>query len=120
MPNEAVGLWLDAADVLGLPGRQEGCPKVVLEALACGTPVAAFAFGAVADLLDETSGATAAPCDPGALAGAIVRALRRPWDRNALCKRVEGMSWEQNAFALWRILSSVCSAAIPATAGRPW
>ncbi len=47
---------------------------VVAEALACGTPVAGFARGALPELLDETCGALAAPDDVEGLAAAIARA----------------------------------------------
>jgi glycosyltransferase involved in cell wall biosynthesis len=59
-------LWLDemsqdrlrvvysAADVLALFSMREGWPNVVLEALACGTPVAAFDVGGVEEMLTDT------------------------------------------------------------------
>ena len=47
---------------------------VVAEALACGTPVAGFARGALPELLDETCGVLAPPGDIEGLAEAIRRA----------------------------------------------
>ena len=46
---------------------------VVAEALACGTPVAAFARGAVPELVTEACASLAVPDDVGALAAAIRR-----------------------------------------------
>lgn len=103
--REDVALWMNAADALVLPSRNEGCPNVVLEALACGTPVVASRVGAVPDLIDDSSGIVVPPEDPGALAAALDQALRREWDREALRKRVEGMSWESNAARLHGILA---------------
>ncbi|MCW0213908.1 MAG: glycosyltransferase [Pseudonocardia sp.] len=54
---------------------------VVAEALACGTPVAGYARGALPELLDESCGVLVEPGDVDALAGAILRA--RELDRNA-------------------------------------
>lgn len=47
---------------------------VVAEALACGTPIAGFARGALPELLDRTCGVLAEPGDVDGLAVAITRA----------------------------------------------
>ena len=44
-----------AADVLLVTSIREGWPNVVLESLACGTPVAALDVGAVGDMLTDTA-----------------------------------------------------------------
>lgn len=60
---------------------------VVAEALACGTPVAGFARGALPELLDDTCGVLAAPGDVTGLATAITGAGRL--DRTAARRRAE-------------------------------
>lgn len=49
---------------------------VVAESLACGTPVAEFARGAIRDLLDSTCGELATPGDAAALGESAVMAQR--------------------------------------------
>ena len=44
-----------AGDVLALPSLREGWPNVVLEAIACGTPVAAAAVGGVPEILGSAA-----------------------------------------------------------------
>src|SRR5271157_1503828 len=51
VPNEQLRTYFSAADVSCLASRQEGWPNVVLESLACGTPVVATAVGAAPQLL---------------------------------------------------------------------
>ncbi|WP_342162761.1 glycosyltransferase family 4 protein [Methylobacterium sp. SD21] len=53
------------------PRWEEPFGLVVAEALACGTPVAAFRRGALPDILDETCGRLAEPDDALSLAEAI-------------------------------------------------
>lgn len=48
----------------------------MVEALACGTPVAAFDRGAMSEILTDTCGRLAAPGDVDALAEAAAAALR--------------------------------------------
>ncbi|MDO6415104.1 glycosyltransferase family 4 protein [Sphingomonas sp. BIUV-7] len=57
------------------PRWEEPYGLVVAEALACGTPVAAYARGAIPAILDATSGVLATPDDPRALAEAARAAL---------------------------------------------
>jgi glycosyltransferase involved in cell wall biosynthesis len=61
----------DASAVLVTPCWDEPYGLVVAEALACGTPVCAFARGALPELIDESCGVLVEPGDVGALATAI-------------------------------------------------
>lgn len=65
-----------SAVALVTPCWEEPFGLVAIEALACGTPVAAFARGALPEILDARTGALAAPGDAADLAGKIDRALR--------------------------------------------
>lgn len=62
---------LASADALVHAGDRETFGLVVLEALACGTPVAGVRAGAVAEIVPADVGVLASPGDAGALASAI-------------------------------------------------
>jgi len=86
--------WISACDVFCLPSRREGCPNVVLEALASGRPVVATAVGGVPELLNPENGILVPSEDPGALARGLEAALGREWEPEALRASVGCLSWE--------------------------
>lgn len=69
------------------PLWEEPYGLVVAEALACGVPVAAFARGAIPDILDPSCGVLAEPDDVQSLARAANAALSL--DRHACRRRAE-------------------------------
>ncbi len=90
--------WMNAADVFCLASRREGCPNVVLEALACGLPVVSTAIGGVPDLIPSTDyGMMVPPGDPAVLAEALARALALGWDREKIAAWGQSRSWENVA-----------------------
>jgi glycosyltransferase involved in cell wall biosynthesis len=93
-PHAEVPDWISACDVLCLPSRREGCPNVVLEALASGRPVVATRVGGVPELLNDENGLMTPSEDAEALAAALCRALDRTWDPGALRATVESLSWD--------------------------
>lgn len=78
-----------AADVLVFPSRTDTFGLVMIEALACGTPVAAYPVPGPLDVLDETSGAMA-----GDLKTAIARALEL--ERGDCLRRGRSFGWAQS------------------------
>lgn len=92
-------VWMNAADCLCLPSLREGHPNVMMEALACGTPVVGSAVGSVPDFIDGATGFLAAPGNADDLADKLGRCLAASYDRNAVRGRVEHFSWRDCARA---------------------
>ena len=82
-PDE-VARWLAASNVFCLPSYSEGCPNVVIEALACGRPVVASDVGGIPELMDSRCGILVPPRDACQLADALAKALDRPWNQDAI------------------------------------
>ena len=65
------------ADVLALPSRSEGTPRVLIEARAFGCPVVATAVGGIpSSISDGEDGLLVTPNDPAALGAALLRVAR--------------------------------------------
>lgn len=73
-PDEVAGLMAESAAVV-LPSRAESFGAVLVEALACGTPVVATRCGGPEDIVTEEVGELVPVGDPEALAAALDRVL---------------------------------------------
>ena len=100
--------FMCAADIVVLPSLCEGCPNIVLEAMACGTPVIASRVGAVPDIIEnDKTGIIVEQKDVEGLKKALVQLIEDQelakkmgergreriekyftWD--AICKKLEG------------------------------
>ena len=68
----SLALLYSAADVFVCPSREDNLPNTVAEALACGTPCAAFNVNGLPDMIEHRkNGWLARPFDPGDLAEGI-------------------------------------------------
>ena len=65
-----------AGAVVVTPAWEEPFGLVAAEAMACGTPVAGYARGALPEVVDGSTGCLVAPGDVSALAAALRRAIR--------------------------------------------
>lgn len=63
--------WLRQAKVFVLPSVEEGLGVVLLEALACGTPIVASQVGGIPDIVTPEVGLLASPASPNSLAEAV-------------------------------------------------
>lgn len=100
-----IPFWMSACDVFCLPSDMEGCPNVVLEALASGRGVVATRVGGIPELVaDGKNGFLVPPRDPEALAGGLAAALGRAWDPEAQRASVEYLSHDAVAASYRRVL----------------
>lgn len=108
--HSSIPQWINASNVVCLPSVSEGCPNIVLEALACGRPVVATRVGGIPELVtSDEYGFLVPPRDPQALADALRAALERQWDPDAVARRAQGCSWQDNARMLHEHLLTMTS-----------
>jgi glycosyltransferase involved in cell wall biosynthesis len=112
-----VAVWMAAADLVTLPSYMEGCPNVVLEALACGRPVVATNVGGIPEIMSDECGRLVPPRDPVALAQALASVLDTAWDAAAISAR-GSRSWSTVAAELLEIFESLLSKRQAAMHGR--
>jgi teichuronic acid biosynthesis glycosyltransferase TuaC len=94
IPNEKLPHYYRTADVFCLASLREGCPNVVLEALASGVPVVATPVGGIPDIIrNGVNGILAEDNTPEAMANAIIQALKRTWDSREIHTTVKDRSW---------------------------
>jgi len=76
IPHLMLPEYYSAADVVVVPSVYDSFPKVVLEAMACGTPVVAFAVGGIPEIIThEKTGILVKPRDSMRLAEALITVL---------------------------------------------
>lgn len=71
--DAALARLYSACDVMVVPSEQEAFGKTLVEAMACGTPVVAFASGGPTDIVEHgATGFLADPFDVESLAAGII------------------------------------------------
>jgi len=114
MPQDRLRLVYNAADALLLPSMREGWPNVLLEALACGTPVIAADVGGVGEIVaDPIVGRVVGTRDAGAFAGALSDLLASPPERAAVRRYAESFGWDEVARAQLALFRTVLAEASP-------
>jgi glycosyltransferase involved in cell wall biosynthesis len=77
--HERIAEWLDSLDLFVLPSVSEGCPNILMEAMASGVPSIATKTGAADELIENgTSGLIVPWGDSKALAEAMSRMMHNP------------------------------------------
>jgi teichuronic acid biosynthesis glycosyltransferase TuaC len=108
VPHERLAAVYSAADALVLASSREGWPNVVLEALACGTPVVATRVWGTPEIVTRPeAGLLLDERTPGAIAAGVRRLLVAPPDRAATRRFAERFSWDETTTAQIELFRSI-------------
>lgn len=95
VPHEKLPALYSAADVAVLASSREGWANVLLESMACGTPVAASAVWGTPEIVTAPeAGLLLRERSPQAIAEAVEALLADPPDRKATRAYAERFSWD--------------------------
>jgi glycosyltransferase involved in cell wall biosynthesis len=109
--NDVLKTWFNAADVSCLSSSREGWPNVLMESLACGTPVVATRVGGVPEVIKTKEYGVLVEPEVAAFAQGLEKALDRKWDREEIARYARSRTWnevavEMEVFLSQRILRS--------------
>jgi teichuronic acid biosynthesis glycosyltransferase TuaC len=96
-PNEELRYWFSAAEFSCLVSSREGWPNVLLESMACGTPVVATGVWGTPEVIVSPELGIIVEQSVPSIAGGLNRALQKKWDRAAIRQHAESRTWSDVA-----------------------
>ena len=104
VPHERLPEVYGRADALILASAREGWPNVLLEAMACGTPVVATRVGGIPEIVKaEAAGVLVEDRSPEAIASAVKGLLSAPPAPAATRAYAEQFGWQETVDAQRRL-----------------
>lgn len=107
IPHQELYFWYSAADCFCLASSREGWPNVILESLACGTPVVAADIWGVPEVIKSNAVGLVTRRTDGAIADSILVALRKEWCAGDLMEYANNHTWKRTALAVREVFNSV-------------
>ena len=108
VPQDQLRDFYSAADVLVLASASEGWPNVLLESMACGTPVIATDIPGAREIIGSPEVGKLLPeRTPSAIAQSAKDILAAPGDRAAIRAYAEGFGWEGTTLGQLRMFDEI-------------
>ena len=108
LPHDFLPTIYNMSDVLILPSETEGAPMVILESLACGTPVIASNVGGIPDIVtDGINGIVLNDLSPEKLALSIISILSNKLSRQEISESIKTFNASNFVDSLDNIIDNV-------------
>lgn len=110
VPNDQMARWYSAADLLVLASSREGWANVLLESMACGTPVVASRIWGTPEVVAQpVAGTLFDPRTAEALAAAVSAQWQSMPERQAVRAYAQGFGWEATSRAQRELFSALAA-----------
>lgn len=97
VPHHQLHAWYSAADVFCLASNREGWPNVILESMACGTPVVATAVWGTPEIIRSDHVGRLTQRNEEAIFETLLRCLETQWDSSAIHEYACRYTWDRAA-----------------------
>lgn len=107
VPHTELYKWYSAADLFCLASDREGWPNVILESLACGTPVVATAIWGTPEILTSQEIGFLTKREARDMAEKLSLALDKSWQPQEIVNYARAHTWEKVALSVYDVLAEV-------------
>ncbi len=107
VPHRELNYWYNAVDLFCLASSREGWPNVLMESLACGTPVVGTAVWGIPEIIQSEEIGFLVNRSERKLAEGIYDALKRPWRPDAIIQYARENTWNRVALSVHQVFESV-------------
>ncbi len=105
--NTALPVWYSAADCFCLCSSREGWANVIMEALACGTPVVATKVWGAPEIITRPEVGVLVARSVDSIAAGLATAKGGEWDASLIRSHVQSRTWDKVAGEVQGVFSSV-------------
>jgi glycosyltransferase involved in cell wall biosynthesis len=112
VPNSDLKQWYSAADVFCLASSREGWANVIMESMACGTPVIATNVWGAPEIITTSEVGLLVERNKVSIAEGLIKALNKNWDRKKIREHVSKRTWNIVAQEVKDVFNQVLSGKI--------